>query len=173
MERLNGRFPPADIPPIVPILVGETAYNLRAALDYAVGQLSLLRIPKRRGDARKNQFPIEHSPQKFRKRRSTFLYGLDESDVKAIRQLQPFRGCHWTTKLAMLSNIDKHNNLVRLMPGIEMAFDHDQYDLSIRCDIRPFFVVGSRPSTPLIPLLEILESEVSAFLDALHPEFEV
>jgi hypothetical protein len=72
---LDSPHPVEQVPPRVAILVGETVYNFRAALDYLVCWLSKTDTPICAG-TRRNQFPIERTAQGFVSRRQTFLAGL-------------------------------------------------------------------------------------------------
>jgi hypothetical protein len=83
----------------IPILVGETCYNLRNALDYLVFELA-----KHDSGTRQEltQFPIECSDKKFKKRRKTFLKGINDAHVLDIEELQPYKGCNWTKTLKAL-----------------------------------------------------------------------
>lgn len=91
------------------VLVGEMAYNLRAALDYLVYVLA----ENDSGSSQSGtQFPIEDSQQGFTAHRSTRLKGVSDEHAAIIRQFQPYRGCEWTRILRDLSNPDKHRELV-------------------------------------------------------------
>lgn len=116
--------PRPDIPPNVAILTGEVVYNLRAALDYAVGQTSALQTPEwKRRRPRRNQFPIETTPEGFRSRRDTFLAGVHDGVVHYIEGKQPYFNCDWTRRLAEISNLDKHNELVAVLQALSIEMD--------------------------------------------------
>lgn len=92
------------VPVELPIRIGEAIYNLRAALDYMIGNLSRLDSPQFQRP-RRTQFPIESAPAGFASRRQTFLAGVSDEHVADLQELQPFAGCSWTSQLADLSNL--------------------------------------------------------------------
>jgi hypothetical protein len=102
-----------DIPPIVSILIGETIYNLRAALDYLVYELAILdsgKIQKR------TQFPIEDRKEGWDGHvvNGGHLKGLSAGHQAAIKRLQPFCQCKWPGLLRDISDPDKHRFLISL-----------------------------------------------------------
>jgi hypothetical protein len=116
-----------DVPDTVAIVLGEAVYNFRAALDYAVGQVSSKQTPTRRNQQpRRNQFPIESTPAGFSARRQTFLDGVSEGVAAYIEGLQPYNHCEWTRRLADLSNLDKHNQLVDVLQAFAISFDDSE-----------------------------------------------
>ena len=104
-----------EIPDRCRVLAGDAANSFRSSLDYLVGRLAVLDSGP---GNRRTQFPIEHSPDVFRTRRKTYLAGLSNVHVDAIARLQPCNGCDWTKNLALLSNLDKHNELVFIQHAI-------------------------------------------------------
>ena len=112
---------PFPVPPRYSILVGETFYNLRAALDYLVYELA-------RHDAgslkEHTQFPITASPNDFPSERKSRLRGVNERHVAAIEALQPYpdrKENEWLADLQRLSNPDKHKSLT-VMPAHAIGF---------------------------------------------------
>lgn len=105
------------VPESVSQLVSETALHFRGALDYMVGQLSILDTPNVSGQRRRTQFPIEDLESQFDGQRSRYLIGVNDDHVASLKAIQPFNGCSWTRLLRDLSNQDKHNDLIltRLM----------------------------------------------------------
>lgn len=110
-----------DVPPIFSVITGEAAYNLRAALDYLVAELSKLDSGKIRGGTK---FPIEDSPKSFwgKVRGRTIqgckrtadrnpLKGLSDLHVAKIEGLQHYNGHAWLKTLREISNPDKHREL--------------------------------------------------------------
>ncbi len=89
------------------ILVGEFAYNLRAALDYVVHQLARLDG----APARYRYFPIERDPKQWSKRRESWLAGIADQHVEILLRHQPFRGQKWLSLLKAINNPDKHQSL--------------------------------------------------------------
>lgn len=124
LESLNVK---PEIPDAVAIVLGEAVYNFRAALDYAVGQVSLKQtLVWPNGRPRRNQFPIEGTPTGFRARRQTFLAGVGHGVASYIEGLQPYSNCDWTRRLADLSNLDKHNELVGVLQAFAISFDDSE-----------------------------------------------
>ncbi len=121
----KGREPSAGMS----IVVGETIYNLRAALDYLVYELARR---DSRSEQNGTQFPIESTPEGFERRcdetrdRGVFLRGLLPEHKAAIKILQPCCGCNWTKLLADLSNPDKHRKLTD-SPGTATFHTHIAY----------------------------------------------
>ena len=111
--------PISELPEDIPIVVGEVIYNLRAALDYLVYELS--------GRKDRTQFPIEHcklskdGKHGFDTRRTTYLNGLTDSQVAAIEKLQPYKGCRWMKTLRDISNPDKHRHLTAVDGGYKQT----------------------------------------------------
>jgi hypothetical protein len=96
------------IPGRFPIIVGEIAYNLRASLDYLVYRLAI----RDSGSIQKGtQFPIEDTPEKFRRRRKSRLKGINDAHAAMIERLQPYNGVDWMKRLVAISNPDKHRHL--------------------------------------------------------------
>ncbi len=120
---LTGTFQgSSDVPPphLLSILVGETIYNLRAALDYLIYELALLDSGRIRNNT---QFPIEDPPKDERDRAAwekswddgrthPRLNGVSDKHKATIRKFQPFERCEWTRTLRHLSNPDKHRRLI-------------------------------------------------------------
>jgi hypothetical protein len=169
LQQMRAKVPIPKIPPKIPILAGETAYNLRAALDYSIGQLSRYRTPPRKGERpRRTQFPIESSPDGFAKRRKTFLYGLSDDDVLGLERYQPYKRCRWTADLQRLSNVDKHNDLIEVRQGFALrAFP----DGSAGFELDPYLAFKYRHRKPLVRVLKKIIVAVCAFLDELGAEF--
>ena len=102
----------SQIPLKIPVLVGEIAYNLRATLDYLVYELAILDSGSTQNGT---QFPICDAPDAFRRRRKTFLNGINDTHAAAIETLQPYGAGSWKHPFRLLrtiSNPDKHRHLV-------------------------------------------------------------
>ncbi|MEK6285532.1 MAG: hypothetical protein AABO57_07310 [Acidobacteriota bacterium] len=97
------------IPLILPVLIGETVQNLRTSLDYLVYELAILNTKTAQDGT---QFPIEGTPEGFKRRRKTYLKFINPTHIAMIEKLQPCNGVTWTQWLAGLSNPDKHRHLV-------------------------------------------------------------
>jgi hypothetical protein len=116
-----------EIPEIVAVVLGEAVYNFRAALDFAIGQVSLKQTPASSDNRpRRNQFPIESTPTGFCNRRETYLAGVGDGIVSYIEGLQPYSNCDWTRRLADLSILDKHNQLVDVLQAFAISFDDSE-----------------------------------------------
>jgi hypothetical protein len=89
-----------------------------------VGQVSLKQTPAWPNNRpRRNQFPIESTAGGFRARRETFLAGVGDGVALYIEGLQPYNNCEWTRRLADLSNLDKHNQLIDVLQAFAISFD--------------------------------------------------
>lgn len=107
-HRLRAIPPPA---PLISILIGESVYNLRAALDYLVYELAWLDS----GQVQEGtQFPIDKSQTEFKRSCKRFLAGVNPTHCDWIEQFQPYNGCKWTPLLQALSNPDKHKQLTHV-----------------------------------------------------------
>jgi hypothetical protein len=111
----TGEFTDVSVPPEeLSILVGETVYNLRSALDYLVFELALLDSGQ---EQEKTQFPIEsRADVRWKTGTHRMLTGLNSRHWQRILELQPFNGCSWTAELRDLSNPDKHRKLTFVQP---------------------------------------------------------
>lgn len=101
---VSAGWPQSAPPERIGILVGETVYNLRAALDYLVFRQAIADS----GEEQRTQFPIESTPEGFAGRRATFLAGLSEEYVRLIESFQPYQGNDWMVWIRDLSSLDKH-----------------------------------------------------------------
>jgi hypothetical protein len=115
-------WPRTAPPERIGILVGESAYNLRAALDYLVFRLAIADSGE---EQPRTQFPIESTPEGFAARRGAFLAGVSNEHVTMIEAFQPYRGNDWIVWLRELSNLDKHR-AIPLTSGI-----HGQTQISV------------------------------------------
>ena len=110
-QQQHLRMPTADLPSLdkSSIIVGETLYNLRTALDYIVYDLAEDDSGKvQRG----TQFIIADNKKRFRERGRQYLRGLTPHHVKLIEKFQPYKGVKWTKILRDYSNPDKHRHLL-------------------------------------------------------------
>lgn len=163
VDRLERVRVKPTIPPAAALLAGEAAYNFRAALDYAVGQLSIWRMPPPPGARRRTQFPIEHSRSDFLGRRQTFMEGLEDRDLARIEERQPYRGCDWTTHLAALSNLDKHADLVDVVQGMSLSFP-EQPRRKRRMVVDAYLAVRFQKDLKLVETLDAIGHHVQQFL---------
>lgn len=165
------------IPDRISILIGETIYNLRSALDYLVNRLARLHSgDKERG----TQFPIESTKDGFGKRKDTFLQGVNNVHVAAIEKLQPYNGCEWTGHLRDMSNPDKHNDLIVVTHDCLVRIDattidsteSESVELQMHMNLQPVLSIRLRDGLPVVETLEILQSQVSQVLDSFNPLFQ-
>ncbi len=172
----EGGEPP---PRMLSIVIGDTIQNLRTALDYLLYALAWLDSG---GHQPKTQFPIESRSEGFKGRRSTYLKGVSDEHVAAIKRLQPFSGTKWSGVLAFASNQDKHW-------ALHLAVLYGEVRFSIEA---PVGDTGKGPALPskvemdgdltidvafpggalVMKSLEILEAEVRGVLESFKPEFE-
>lgn len=170
MKVTSGQVP---IPDRCSVLTGDTANSLRSALDYLVGQLAHLDSGARTSHT---QFPIEPTAESFCKRRRTSLRGLSAGHVGALEQLQPYRGCDWTSPLQRLSNRDKHDALVVVAHDYLVTVDGGERgcadSILLKVRIRPVLRIALRDGMPLIETLERITAAVTRTLNSFRPEFE-
>jgi hypothetical protein len=198
-------FPPTirlkrfiEIPPDVPILVGEIVYHLRSALDFLVYELAALDSGTPQNGT---QFPIEDTPNGFKGRRRSYLRGVNDRHAALIEKLQPYNGVNWTKTLRSISNPDKHRRFTvsehdkviakktsqnaadvaiphpmpcsnfesRIMFNIEIT-DTGKPPVYVQFDITCF--VAFDDGTSIVKTLEILKSQVSDTIDAFKSEFK-
>jgi hypothetical protein len=162
------------IPPIFGILIGETVYNLRAALDYLIYEVAFLDS----GSIQKGtRFPIEDTPSGFNGRRKTYLKGVSHKHQTLIERLQPYKGVNWTQILRDVSNPDKHKNLTVIRPSghllrrraISIALPFLLLPMHVDANLASQIKFGD--GTLVIETLEILQSQVSKVIDSFNPEF--
>lgn len=174
-DLIEGRLPVAlpDVPLDVSMLVGEITYNLRAALDYLVCQLSLLDTPEWSGrKERRNQFPLESTEAGFKGRRASMLAGVSDRHAGLIRAYQPFAGCPWTALLATLSNVDKHNDLIEIRQGLTLKTRAATQKRLARLTFDDFFLVLSYGQHQnLVTVLDDIVDGVDEVLNTFRNEF--
>jgi len=173
--------PVDEIPEDIPIIVGETVYNLRASLDYLVYELS--------GRRSGTQFPIEDCKLSkdgkygFDTRRKTFLNGLTDAHVAAIEALQPYAGCKWAKTLRDISNPDKHRHLaivhsnweetITFLDGSENSPKEADISYPERAvDLKHTVNVTLPDGAPIIELLKFVKSSIAGVLITFESEFK-
>ena len=173
------------------ILTGEIVYNLRAALDYLVFELSAYDDPP--GHER-TQFPMDSDCKDFANRHKNWLKGLSGVHIAAIENLQPAFGCKWAEALRDISNPDKHRHLTdntAVVDGLLQLVLGDAtdwtdwpgkvfkaqgrrgghvYDVYVYAEAP--LEVTFRDRTPVSPTLQEIKRQVTATLDAFKPEFK-
>jgi hypothetical protein len=121
---------PVAAPPIIPILIGEAAYNLKAALDYLVTSLFELDTAGERNGSTKfvietsekawnNYFPPSVGGTSRKREKDLWLHRLKHRHQAALKGLQPFPGRpQWLLVLQRLTNPDKHSRLTWVRASI-------------------------------------------------------
>jgi hypothetical protein len=168
-------------PPILAILIGETVYNLRSALDYLVYELVYLDTGRPKHGTK---FLIEDTTQKWNshvptaqtppeKRRKMWLHGLTAAHQAALKRLQPCFGCKWTKTLRDISNPDKHRHLTLVEAAV-----HSSGHGAIGA-VGPVMVttqlttkVAFDDGTLVTETLNELQEEVTRVIEAFDPDFK-
>jgi hypothetical protein len=168
-------------PPILSILIGETIYNLRAALDYLVHELFLLDTGEVHNstkflivDSKKEWHSHLPSPTTTRKQlRKMWLHRLTAAHRAALKALQPYHGCKWTQRLRNLSNPDKHRRLLTIDASVNQS-GHGAiggigpvmvtFDLATK--------VAFEDGSPVIETLNLFEKKVINAIDDFDPDFK-
>ena len=158
------------------VLVGDSVNCLRSCLDYLVGELAELDSGSRKS---RTQFPVEQSADAFRSRRQSFLNGVNDAHVTHIELLQPYNGTSWTTKLAHVSNWDKHNKLVLvahdyIVSGtITMGETSDAGEMPIQHQIslQPSLRIQLQEGLQLLETLDEVRTGVASTLEHFLPKF--
>lgn len=169
----------------IPILIGETCYNLRTALDYLV--FALAKHDSGRAQER-TQFPIEDLKERFDGNAPRFLRGVNTAHVARIEDLQPYKGCNWTKALRDISNPDKHCTLVAMRSshsgvaytpadpeyaGLALPIRQTPHPAAGIVDVKLDLTcsVEFDDGTPVMQTLEIIKLGVAETLEAFKPEF--
>jgi hypothetical protein len=170
--RANMKFAPSiSIPLKYSVLIGETIYNLRAALDYLIYELAILDSGTMQ---ERTQFPIYDTPNGFRGRPRTCLGGISEVHTTAIELLQPYNGVDWTKRLQSISNPDKHRHLVVAQPTgtVDFTTSPDPANpagVEVQLYIDPFIAFDD--GLPVIDTLEEIKAQVANVLAHFKLEF--
>jgi hypothetical protein len=110
--------------PRISLTLGETIYNIRAALDYLV--YSVVRASNEGVEIDETQFPLSESERGYWKLRWTgtdpiahknqpqSLNKMPQDVADDLAHYQPFSDCAWAILLRSLSNADKHRYLTTL-----------------------------------------------------------
>jgi hypothetical protein len=167
------------LPKVIPILIGETMYNLRMALDCLAFQLAYLDT----GHVQKNtKFPIVDHAEAWRNqitgagtrklgRWKLWLPRLTPGHLAALERLQPFAGCVWTRMLRRYSDADRHYELVVVDTRMLARATGDPFpDLDdIDHHAQPVVIFDHGP--PVLRTLEELHREVSSLLRSFSRDF--
>ena len=176
---LSGATQLIKAPPIIPILIGETIYNLRTALDYLVYQLFNLDTGQL---SNRTKFPIEDTEKSWdqyfpspstnsKQLKKMWLHRLTTSHKTAIKRLQPCFGNQWTATLRDLSNPDKHRHLI----AAPVTTNQPSYG-AIAGPVMVTFEITSKvafeDTTLVMETLDLLQQEVADVIEAFDPDFK-
>jgi len=118
---------PDPASPDIALVFGDYVQNLRASLDYLIGEM------RRDGPSGKSAFPISRSFNEFKSARPTKLSGILTEAASSIEQMQVYddtdlaqdpmrvlyRPLRW---LEALWNIDKHRTIVLTSTAVEFMY---------------------------------------------------
>jgi hypothetical protein len=166
------------VPPLIAILIGEAVYNLRAALDYLVYELSILDSGKA---AERIQFPLESCDKGWAKRETGWLCGVSDHHKASIKLLQPFNNVIWTTTLRELSNPDKHRHLTVASQGTKVTVSGSgslkvyanrvTITEPVEVEYQSAATILFQDGSLVIETLNELQSQVAQVIDTFEPDF--
>ena len=156
--------------------LGYAVQNLRAALDYLVYALAWLDSG---AEKKGTQFPICDNPDQFKSGvKRGILRGVNAGHRAAIQGLQPYNGGNWLKQLAGLSNPDKHMHLISAASQnsfrtltVSNKFDAETQVrmMNVKLDVNRF--IAFPDSSPVIPLLDTIHTQVTDTVDQFEPDF--
>jgi hypothetical protein len=167
-----------EAPPILSILVGETIYNLRAALDYLMYELVYLDGRKRKS---KTNFPIKNTEEEWdnfvsHKETGLWFNSLTFEHQTAIKALQPCFGPVWVGELRGLSNPDKHRRLTFVKadtaPQVGDGAKTANLSLPMMVTLRFTGKITFDDGTSVVETLKHLQQQVSDVIQAFDPDFQ-
>lgn len=146
-----------DIPPDVPLVIGDICNNLRSALDHLLWQLWLLKKPSFNGNV---FFPICDTEDSFKSQKTwSYIKGLSEVQRAAIESLQPYKTRNPALSLLRdINNSDKH----RLIQVIGVVVDVDR--LRVTADQTRALIKVPQPRRRTIRLLHNVKIKNGAIL---------
>jgi len=168
-------------PPIVPILIGETIYNLRATLDYLVYQLFYLDTGIPPDLSNRTQFPIVDRKQSWENYFPTpqttpkglkkmWLHKLSACHQADIKRLQPWFGCKWTAKIRDLSNPDKHRRFIAT--PITTSQPGGVIPEAAMVTVEITRKIAFEDTSPVMETLDCLQQKVADVIDYFDPDFK-
>lgn len=102
------------------LLVSEILHHLRVTADHLVYNVAWLDSGL---EQKRTQFPVFNNVSDFRSNELRMLSGVNATHRGWIEEVQPFNGVDWTAALAYLSNNDKHNYLLEVVPTLRYRID--------------------------------------------------
>lgn len=97
------------------LLVSEILHHLRSAADHLVFNVAWSDGGREQA---KTQFPVCSTRKQFQNQGTKMLNGVNAEHRRWIEEVQPYNGVTWTRSLAYLSNNDKHNYLLEVVPTL-------------------------------------------------------
>jgi hypothetical protein len=167
-----------DAPPILSILVGETIYNLRAALDYFMYELVYLDCRKRKSNT---NFPIKNAKEEWNKfvspggETGLWFNSLTSEHQTAIKDLQPCFGCAWVGELSGLSNPDKHRRLTFIKadtaPNVGDSTKTTNLSLPMMMTLHFTGEITFEDGAPVVETLKLFHEQVSDVIETFNSGF--
>jgi hypothetical protein len=176
--------------PRISITLGETAYNVRSALDYLV--YSIARASNRGIEVSGIQFPIEDSDARYWMRWTgkdpksgrdvpKWLNKIPKDVADNLAHCQPFSHCRWAELLRDISNPDKHRHLTTL--NISNTFISDRPVLGVidtKTNRHTFHLRGQievgvslQTGEDIIDAAKLVESEARALVRSYAGRFKL
>ncbi len=127
-SKAHTKFGPIEI--TLSVILGDVFHNLRAALDYLIYELALADsgiehqgtqfiIEDAKTDTKNAQGQIVRRGFDYVAKKR--LAGLSSDHIRAIEDLQPYKGVAWTKTLRDISNPDKHRKLTVIAGGARLC----------------------------------------------------
>ncbi|MEU0095117.1 hypothetical protein [Kribbella sp. NPDC006257] len=102
------------------LLVSEILHHLRVTADHLIYNVAWLDSGS---EQQRTQFPVFKNAPDFQSKGLRMLPGVNAIHREWIEAVQPFNGVAWTQDLAYLSNNDKHNYLLEVVPTLRYRID--------------------------------------------------
>lgn len=102
------------------MLASEVLHHARISLDYCAYHA----VWKDSGKIPRNtKFPLVVSSDKWGKERRNSISGMNAEHTDWIKMVQPFNNVSWSSRLVRLSNRDKHEVAVHVLPTYRFQLD--------------------------------------------------
>ena len=110
-RALKVKFDPSPIPGMIPVIVGETLFQLRSALDHLVCALAIHNGAKK---VRNVYFPTGMSKDHFESQAKKKIHRLSLDARAMVSALEPYNGGkgHWLRVVHTINLVDKHQALI-------------------------------------------------------------